>query len=52
MALWKSNYVIPRGVEHCTRANAECKAMLIEPRGVINTGDADSQLTAKNDVWI
>ena len=45
-------FVIPKGVEHCTRANSECQAMLIEPRGVVNTGDAGSDLTAPNDVWI
>ncbi len=33
-------YVVPRGVEHCPRASAETAAMLIEPRGVVNTGDA------------
>ena len=45
-------YVIPKGIEHCTRADNECQAMLIEPRGVVNTGEADSELTAANDVWI
>ncbi|MFK8181848.1 MAG: cupin domain-containing protein [Phormidesmis sp.] len=45
-------YVIPKGVEHCTRADYECQAMLIEPRGVVNTGTTESELTAANDVWI
>ncbi|MGY3266058.1 cupin domain-containing protein [Lysobacter sp. HA35] len=44
--------VIPRGVEHITRAARECHALIIEPRGVVNTGDADSDLTAQNDVWV
>ena len=44
--------VIPRGVEHITRAANECHALIIEPRGVVNTGDADSDLTAANDVWV
>jgi hypothetical protein len=26
--------------------------MLVEPRGVVNTGDAEGDLTASNDVWI
>ncbi|MAS32282.1 MAG: cupin, partial [Euryarchaeota archaeon] len=30
----------------------ECKIMIVEPRGVINTGEADSDLTSENDVWI
>lgn len=44
--------VIPRGVEHITRATAECRALIIEPRGVVNTGDTDSDLKASNDVWV
>jgi hypothetical protein len=37
--------------EHITRAARECHALIIEPRGVVNTGDAGGDLTAKNDVW-
>lgn len=44
-------YVVPRGVEHITRARDECHALIIEPRGVVNTGDAGGALTARNDVW-
>lgn len=44
--------VVPRGVEHCPRADDECHVLLIEPRGVVNTGDAGGELTAPNDVWI
>ena len=44
-------YVIPRGIEHITRASEECHALIIEPRGVVNTGDTASSLTADNDVW-
>jgi mannose-6-phosphate isomerase-like protein (cupin superfamily) len=40
-------YVVPRGVEHCPRASQETAALLIEPRGVINTGDAGGDLTAE-----
>jgi mannose-6-phosphate isomerase-like protein (cupin superfamily) len=45
-------YVVPRGVEHKPRAEAECHILLIEPRGVVNTGDAGGRLTADNDLWI
>jgi len=45
-------FVVPKGVEHITRAKEECHAMIIEPRGVINTGETNSVLTAKNDVWV
>ncbi|MDO6488631.1 cupin domain-containing protein [Colwellia sp. 6_MG-2023] len=45
-------FVIPKGVEHKPVANNECKIMIVEPKGVVNTGDSDSTLTAQNDVWI
>ena len=45
-------YVVPRGVEHKPFAAAEVKLMLIEPKGVTNTGDAGGDRTARNDVWV
>ena len=45
-------YVVPRGVEHKPYAENETKALLIEPRGVQNTGDKGGDRTAENDVWI
>ena len=42
-------YVVPRGVEHCPIAEGEVHAMLIEPAGVVNTGDAGGRLTAGYD---
>ena len=39
-------HVVPRGVEHCPVAEAEVHAVLVEPRGVVNTGDAGGPLTA------
>lgn len=44
-------YVVPKGVEHQPCAEAECCALLVEPKGVVNTGDAGGALTAGNDVW-
>ena len=38
--------IVPRGVEHCPRADDEVSVMLIEPRGTVNTGDAGGPLTA------
>ena len=32
-------YIVPKGVTHRPRAEAECKVLLIEPKGVPNTGD-------------
>lgn len=45
-------YVVPKGVKHKPCAVEECQILLVEPRGVINTGEADSELTAENDIWI
>ena len=44
--------VVPKGKKHKPFANEEAKIMLGEPRGSINTGDIESDLTAKNDQWI
>jgi mannose-6-phosphate isomerase-like protein (cupin superfamily) len=45
-------FVVPKGVEHKPYAEEEVKLLLIEPRGLVNTGDAGGELTAPNDVWI
>ena len=45
-------YVVPKGVEHRPEATSECSIMLLEPRGVVNTGDAGGAYTAPNDVWV
>jgi mannose-6-phosphate isomerase-like protein (cupin superfamily) len=42
-------YVVPRGVEHCPITEGEVSALLIEPVGVVNTGDAGGELTATYD---
>jgi mannose-6-phosphate isomerase-like protein (cupin superfamily) len=42
-------YVVPRGVEHCPRADGEVHAVLVEPTGVVNTGDAGGPMTATYD---
>lgn len=45
-------YVVPKGVEHKPCADNEVQLLLIEPRGVRNTGDQGGDRTAENDVWI
>ncbi len=46
-------FIVPKTVEHKPFAEKEVKILLIEPRGVLNTGDGDtSNLTAENDIWI
>jgi mannose-6-phosphate isomerase-like protein (cupin superfamily) len=42
-------YVVPKGVEHCPIAEGEASALLIEPAGVVNTGDAGGAQTATYD---
>tara|TARA_B100000780_G_scaffold250860_1_gene197236 strand:+ start:2931 stop:3299 length:369 start_codon:yes stop_codon:yes gene_type:complete len=46
-------FVVPAGVEHKPISKKESQIMLIEPKGVVNTGEeVPNTLTAKNDVWI
>jgi mannose-6-phosphate isomerase-like protein (cupin superfamily) len=45
-------FVVPKGVEHKPYAEHEVRLLLIEPRGVLNTGDETGERTAENDVWI
>jgi mannose-6-phosphate isomerase-like protein (cupin superfamily) len=39
-------FIVPKGVIHRPRAEHECEVLLIEPKGVPNTGDA-ATATAK-----
>jgi mannose-6-phosphate isomerase-like protein (cupin superfamily) len=45
-------FVVPKGVEHKPFAENECKIMLVEPAGTVNTGNAETDLKAEDDVWI
>jgi len=45
-------YVVPRGTQHRPVAEEEARILLVEPRGVVNTGDVGGELTAESDVWI
>jgi mannose-6-phosphate isomerase-like protein (cupin superfamily) len=45
-------FVVPKGVEHKPRAVNECHMLLIEPRGVVNTGNIVDEKTAQTDVWV
>lgn len=45
-------YVVPKGVEHRPVAIQECSVMLVEPRGVVNTGEAGGIYTAQNNIWV
>jgi mannose-6-phosphate isomerase-like protein (cupin superfamily) len=45
-------FVVPKGVEHKPSAAAECRVMLVETAGTVNTGDALSDRTAPVDAAI
>ncbi len=45
-------FIVPKGVEHKPYAESEVKLLLIEPRGVLNTGEQAGARAAENDVWI
>lgn len=44
--------VVPRGVEHRPVAERECRVMLVEPRGTVNTGNTKDERTREGDAWI
>ena len=44
--------VVPKGCLHRPRADTEAKLLLVEPAGVVNTGDTQSALTAPLDDWL
>jgi mannose-6-phosphate isomerase-like protein (cupin superfamily) len=45
-------YVVPKGVEHKPYAESEAELLLIEPKGILNTGHAGGDRTQENDLWI
>ncbi len=45
-------YVVQKGIEHKPYAENECEMLLVEPKGVVNTGEAGGELKAENDIWI
>lgn len=45
-------FIVPKGVQHKPYAKNEVKLLLIEPRGVLNTGHEGGERTAQNDIWI
>jgi hypothetical protein len=46
-------FVVPKSIEHKPFAEKEVKILLIEPRGILNTGDGPAtELTAEKNIWI
>jgi len=39
-------YVVPRGVEHCPKAEQETSIVMVELQGTVNTGDAGGPRTS------
>lgn len=44
--------MIPKGVEHKPFAKGLVQVLLVEPKGVVNTGESGGTLTAENDIWV
>ncbi len=44
--------IVPRGVEHCPRAEQEVQVLLFEPAATLNTGDAGGERTVAEPAWI
>lgn len=45
-------FVVPAGVSHRPRSDEGADVVLIEPRGVTNTGNEGGERTAPQDVWL
>ncbi|HJO93730.1 MAG TPA: cupin domain-containing protein [Victivallales bacterium] len=45
-------FVVPKGIEHKPTTENECKVLLIEPKGTVNTGDSENELTKAELNWI
>ena len=45
-------FVVPKGQEHKPWAENECRVLLVEPAGTINTGNSREKLPAQDNVWV
>jgi quercetin dioxygenase-like cupin family protein len=47
-------YVVPKGVEHCPKAEPETHFMMVEPSSTAHTGETQSELTVSSEQqeWI
>lgn len=39
-------FVVPKGAEHCPRAEEEALVVMFEPKGTVNTGDRPGERTS------
>ena len=44
--------IVPKGVEHCPKAEEEAHIMLLEPKSTLNTGDVINEKTVEKLEWI
>ena len=44
--------IVPKGIKHKPYAKKEANIMIIEPKGIVNTGEKIDKLTAPNDDWV
>jgi len=40
-------FVVPRGVEHCPKADEDALVVMVEPKGTVNTGDRPGERTVE-----
>ncbi|MET3565184.1 mannose-6-phosphate isomerase-like protein (cupin superfamily) [Leifsonia sp. 563] len=40
-------FVVPRGVDHCPKADEDALVVMVEPKGTVNTGDRPGERTAE-----
>jgi len=47
-------YVVPKGVEHCPKAEPDTHFMMVEPSSTAHTGEIQSEVTisSSKQVWI
>jgi mannose-6-phosphate isomerase-like protein (cupin superfamily) len=43
-------FIVPRGVEHCPKADEETHILLIETKGARNVGDADAEAAPEIEI--
>ena len=44
--------VVPKGVEHRPIAETECSVLLVEPAGLVNTGDGEETERTTRGAWL
>ena len=44
--------IVPKGIEHCPKADEEAHIMLLEPKTTLNTGDVINEKTVAELDWI